>query len=127
MRNLYRITSLAFALLLSACSSMPFNSKVNILEEEEMAVLTDYELKNGFITIKAVGNGCTFFDSFRVEVADKADNAIKVVRTRPDECNMSSRNVSLQYSFKHLGLDLDKKVQVNNPVQSEENRNVSLN
>jgi len=116
MRNFKLVNFAMLSMFLTACSSVPFTSEVELFEREEMAVLTDYELKDGFITIKAVGHGCTFFDSFRVEVADKTDNSIKVVRTRPDECGMNTRNVSLQYSFKHLGLDLEKEVQVNNPV-----------
>ena len=92
------------------------------LKSDETAVLTDYDVKNGFITIQAVGYGCTFFDSFKVKVSDRENNELKVVRTRPDECGMKPRNVSLQYSFKHLGLDLNKSIQVKNTVLESSER-----
>jgi len=88
----------------------------DVNKSNDIAVLTDYELKDGFITIQAVGYGCTFFNSFKVEKADHQDNSLEVVRTKPDNCGMKPRNVSLQYSFKHLGLDMDKNIQVINPV-----------
>lgn len=105
-------------IFLVGCSSVPFlgQSSEDIVNEE-IAVLTDYQLKDGFITIQAVGYGCTFFSSFKVEVADNTDNGLEVIRTRPDNCRMKARNVSLQYSFKHLGLDLNKHVEVTNPIE----------
>lgn len=103
---------------LAGCSLLPFNDQsAEKGVGEEIAVLTDYQLKDGFITIKAVGYGCTFFNSFKVEVADRSENALEVIRTRPDNCRMKPRNVSLQYSFKHLGLDLTKQVEVTNPIK----------
>lgn len=100
------------------CASISPNIQTSLPPSStDVAVLSDYELKNGFITIRTIGNGCTFFDSFRVEVEDLADNELKVVRTRPDNCAMKKRTVSLQYSFKHLGLDLEKQIKVSNPTQ----------
>ena len=100
---------------LSGCSS---NTVLAFSEKNgEMAVLTDYKIQGAFITIKVKSNGCTYYNSFKVELASEEDNAIKVVVVKPDECSMKERVVSLQYSFKHLGLDLDKAVQLKNSIQ----------
>ena len=108
---------LSVFVILAGCNSLPMVTQSNDKGgENKVAVLTDYELNDGFITIQAVGYGCTFFNSFKVEVANKNENSLEVIRTRPDNCGMKPRNVSLQYSFKHLGLDLNKNVQVKNQV-----------
>ncbi len=113
---------------LTGCSSLSFLSdSENQHKVEEVAILTDYQLDDGFITIQAVGYGCTFFNSFKVEVADIKQNTLEVVRTQPDQCRMKPRNVSLQYSFKHLGLDLNRSVQVKNPVSISKSSNTAAN
>jgi hypothetical protein len=110
----------AFLLAVSGCSNMPWAAlSEDDQQSKDVAVLTDYKLDNGFITIEAVGYGCTFFNSFAVELADRESNALEVVRIHPDNCGMKPRNVSLQYSFKHLGLDLDKTVRVKNPINDK--------
>ena len=101
---------------LFGCSST-IRPTTNQLNETQTAILTDYQLQDGFITIKAIGYGCTFFNSFEVAIAEGTSNAIEIIRTRKDNCGMKPRNVSLQYSFKHLGLDLDKQVKVINPLK----------
>ncbi|MET1255747.1 hypothetical protein [Aliikangiella maris] len=125
--SLFMLTSVSLA----GCSNLPFVSEVSLndseSEDHEVAVLTDYQVKDGFITIQAVGYGCTFFNSFSVEVADKQSNALEIVRLQPDQCRMKPRNVSLQYSFKHLGLDLNKNVKVVNPVSITSNANTAAN
>ena len=109
------IIALVFGIL--GCTSMPWSGSMEAEETlSDVAVLTDYQLDNGFITIQAVGYGCTFFNSFKVEVANKNENALEVLRTQPDNCGMKPRNVSLQYSYKHLGLDLERDIKVKNPV-----------
>ncbi|TQV86896.1 hypothetical protein [Aliikangiella coralliicola] len=125
----YQLSALALLTFITlGCSNTPLLSQETQIEtKQEVAILADYELKDGFITIQAVGYGCTFFNSFKVAVADKDDNALEVIRTRPDDCGMKPRNVSLQYSFKHLGLDLNKQVQVKNPVETTENPRFSVN
>ncbi|MCW8880156.1 MAG: hypothetical protein OQK51_24125 [Kangiellaceae bacterium] len=113
----YQLVFLLSTAVLGGCAGTSHVTSDNMsLKSDETAVLTDYDVKNGFITIQAVGYGCTFFDSFKVKVSDRENNELKVVRTRPDECGMKPRNISLQYSFKHLGLDLNKSIQVKNPV-----------
>ena len=84
--------------------------------DAHLAKLTDYKLGDGFITIRAIGFGCTFFNSFKLQATQDGLNKLEVVRTQEDKCGMKPRNVSLQYSYKHLGLDLNKPVEVVNPV-----------
>ncbi|MGX5200995.1 hypothetical protein [Aliikangiella sp. IMCC44632] len=122
------IAMLLLSILIAGCSSVQHLTGTSSDSAiKDVAVLTDYELKDGFITIQAVGYGCTFFNSFKVEVADKQENSLEVVRTRPDNCRMKPRNVSLQYSYKHLGLDLNRFVEVKNPVSITHTSNTAAN
>lgn len=128
MRHLKLILGLFTLVVMTGCSSLQSFASLNDSEDKaEAAVLTDYQLSNGFITIQAVGYGCTFFDSFKVAVADKSSNSLEVVRTRPDNCRMKPRNVSLQYSYKHLGLDLDRNIHVKNTVSISTTSNTAAN
>ncbi|TQV89255.1 hypothetical protein [Aliikangiella coralliicola] len=120
--NLYKILfATAIGCCQFSCSLTPAISNNKITHQsEEMAVLTDYQLKDGFITITAVSNGCTFFDSFRVEIEDTDENRLKIVRVKPDLCQMKRRAVDLQYSYKHLGLNPKKSVSVANKLDNSE-------
>lgn len=99
----------------SSCSNTPFNSNMGGTSET-MAVLTGYQLSDGFVTIQTIGYGCTFFDSFKVVAHHERPNSLVIQQIKPDECNMGAHMVSLQYSFKHLDLDLDKQIKVVNPI-----------
>ncbi|TQV75121.1 hypothetical protein FLL45_09290 [Aliikangiella marina] len=119
MKNLFVVTLLSTCSLLSACSSLSiYDSNLQQDHSTFLATLNSYQIDNGFITIETTGYGCTFFNSFEVQVADNIENGLKVVQVNPDKCGMKPRPVSLQYSFKHLGLDLDKKIAVTNPIES---------
>ena len=117
MNRLKYLGCIAAATGMMGCSNLPMTLTSDDKNHSEViAVLTDYELDDGFITIQAVGYGCTFINSFKLAVADVSDNSLEVIRTRPDKCRMKPRNVSLQYSYKHLGLDLNRQISVRNPV-----------
>lgn len=98
--------------------SSPATFDKPFLGKSETADLMSYELKDGFIQIEVVSYGCTFFTSFEVVMASRSENAIAVISTKPDACGMKPRIISLQYSYKHFGLDPDAKVQVENPIRS---------
>lgn len=119
MKYVFLVTLLLTCSLLSACSSQSVYT-ANLKQDHQafLATLNSYRIDNGFITFETTGYGCTFFNSFKIEVAENADNGLKVVQVNPDKCGMKPRPVSLQYSFKHLGLDLDKKIQVTNPIET---------
>jgi len=81
-----------------------------------LAELSDYQINGGFISFKTVGRGCTFYNNFKVVVRSKKNNSLGIVNLHQDKCRMEPRYVSLQYSFKHLGLDLSKAVHVENAI-----------
>lgn len=83
---------------------------------EALAKLVSYELNDGYIEITAMSNGCTFVNSFEVQVNELGENQLKVVRVKPDLCRMKQRKVALQYSYKHLGLNFKEDITVVNDV-----------
>ena len=119
MKKSFTATLLLACGLLTACSSQSiYTSNLQQDRNELLATLNSYQIDNGFITIETTGYGCTFFNSFKVEVAEGIDNGLTVLQVNPDKCGMKPRPVSLQYSFRHLGLDLEKTVLVTNPVET---------
>ena len=104
-------------IFLVGCTQLPVNQSHADLQ---LAELTDYELKDGFIVIKTVSNGCTFFDSFKVKVADQKRNAMKVVTVKSDECSMKPHLVALQYSYRHLPIDENKEIRLINKTKKHE-------
>jgi len=113
MNKLFLILVVTILLSVSGCTGLKSQTSSSRAAVE---VLTDYHVEDGFIVIKARSNGCTFFNSFEVKVANDAENSLQIVRTKPDQCRMKPRTVSLQYSIKHLGLDLNREIKVTNPV-----------
>ena len=115
------LKSLLVAVLgLSLCACQSSQSIKNDAAPEHFSAevkLTDVEAKNGHLYIGVLSNGCTFINSFKVAVEDASENSIRVIRVKPDLCRMKQREVNLQYSYKHLGLDLKMPVLVVNPIQ----------
>jgi len=95
----------------------------NKLKNAQLAQLVSYELLKGFMTIRVLTSGCTGVNSFRVVADNQLDNQIKVLRLKPDNCRMKSRPIELQYSIRHLGLDLSRPINVLN--NSRDNNLVS--
>lgn len=121
--QLYRSAAiLVIAFFLVNCSSNSYFAANSQLQspEKRLAVLTGYQINRGFITIQTVSYGCTFFDSFKVDTVAGKSNSIKVWQVKPDNCGMSPHLVSLQYSFKHLGIDLDQQIYVANQLETKE-------
>jgi len=79
-----------------------------------LAHLVSYELVKGFMTIRVLSSGCTGVHSFKVVADSKIDNRVKVLRLRPDNCRMKERPIELQYSIRHLGLDISRTINVLN-------------
>ena len=111
---------IAAASLVSACSNLSYLSSGVNISDAPLAELTDYQVEGNFINFKTVGRGCTFYNSFKVVVIDKENNSLGVVNTHADECRMEPRFVTLQYSFKHLGLDMNKAVHVENSIRQNQ-------
>jgi hypothetical protein len=79
-----------------------------------MADLVDYELDNGFMTIKVLTAGCTGVNSFKVIADTSEENALRVMRVKRDQCGMKLRPIELQYSIRHLGLDSNQSINILN-------------
>ncbi len=105
---------------LTACSSFQIRSNHHDTkaEKHEVATLMDYEIDDGFIKISTIGHGCTFVNSFKVELVNKDDNSIRVINTQPDNCEMGNHNLLLQYSITHLDIDLEKSIKVDNIISN---------
>lgn len=118
MINFVKVMGVGLVGLITGCSSLGFSHEDKQKHQPEvLADLVSYELQDGYIQITALSRGCTFINSFEVQVNDSKENELKVVRVRPDLCQMKTRRVALQYSYKHLGLDLDENVTVINEVK----------
>lgn len=103
--------------IISGCTSLwGGQSGTSEYQSEALAKLVSYELNDGYIEITAISNGCTFVNSFEVQVNAPGENQLKVVRVKPDLCRMKQRKVALQYSYKHLGLNLKENITVVNDV-----------
>ena len=116
MKALKFILIVTVFLLINGCSSLSLFTSQYGNTRSVLAELSDYDINNGFITIETLGNGCTFYSDFKVVMVDRAENALGVVKIQDDQCRMSPRHVSLQYSFKHLGLDMSRKILVSNVI-----------
>jgi len=82
--------------------------------EPQMAHLVSYELSKGFMTIRVLTSGCTGMNSFKVVADKKIDNGVKVLRIKQDNCRLKTRPIELQYSIRHLGVDIRRAVSVLN-------------
>lgn len=114
MLRLISITIL-IVILLSGCSSV--NSKfLRASEQQKQAVLTRYRIDQHFVYIDVVSHGCTFMNSFKLFLVSKEDNSIRVIRTKPDNCQVKPYKISLNYSYRHLGIDANRPVNMLNQV-----------
>jgi len=86
------------------------------VNETDMALanLVDYKLQNGYMRIKVLTAGCTGVTSFKVVADSSSENSLKVLRVKPDECGMKLRPIELQYSIRHLGLDINQTINIVN-------------
>ncbi len=104
--------------LLAGCSK-PVVLVNNGGQEAEPAKLISYTLDERYIYIDVVSHGCTMMSSFELRLVSQVDNSFEVVRKKPDECRMKPIKMSLNYPFRHLGLDLKRPVRVKNRVDEK--------
>ena len=115
--NSYVLFSLIFVMLPNLVRSS--NQMVDFQSIEDVkrlgvTRLVNYELDSGYMVIKVLSSGCTGTHSFKVEVENQELNLIKVMRIKKDECGMKPRSIELQYSIRHLGLDLRQPIKLLN-------------
>lgn len=111
--NYYLKPIFIFAMIssLAACSNYRVQDQMPV---ESLAEITQYHLSDGFITFSTIGYGCTFYNNFKIKTSDLRSNTLEVVKILPDNCNMTPRDISLVYSFRHLGLDFENEIHVKN-------------
>jgi len=84
------------------------------------AKLISYSLDDRYIYIDVVSHGCTMTTSFELRLVSEQQNSFEVIRKRQDHCRMKPMKMSLNYPFRHLGLDLSRPVNVVNPIDGEQ-------
>jgi len=119
MKNI-KLALLLLCSLLSACAGINREILKDNQFEPELAHLTGFNVNDGFLSIDVLSFGCTFKTSFQLELVSKKENSLKVLRTKPDECMMGKRKVSLNYSYRYLGLDHSKPLMVIYQMADEE-------
>ncbi len=114
-RLLFTIGILFFIVGCSAPSALISQTEY----QAQPAKLIGYSLDERYIYIEVVSHGCTMMSSFELRLVSEHENSFEVVRTHPDECRMKPIKMSLNYPFRHLGLDLERPVQVKNSVDKQ--------
>lgn len=113
-----KIALICFTLLLASCSKPAVLIDTN-QPVAEPAKLISYKLDERYIYIDVVSYGCTMMSSFELRLVSAEQNSFEVVRKKPDECRMKPIKMSLNYPFRHLGLDLQRPLQVKNRVNEK--------
>lgn len=107
---------LLLGLLLVAVTSVVKSNNMTSSDGSTLANLVDYKLIDGYMTIKVLTEGCTGVNSFKILSDSQSDNGIKVLRVKPDQCGMKPRVIELQYSIRHLGININQSVNLLNQL-----------
>lgn len=110
---------LATLIFLASCSKTQFLSS-ELSPSENTTSLLAYTIEKDYIHFDVVSHGCTMMTSFELRLVSEKDNSFAVVRVRPDFCRIKPIKMSLNYSFKHLGLDLNRPIYLTNPVNTNQ-------
>jgi len=119
MKNIKFVTILLSSLLF-ACTGASRDAWNDNQFKPKLANLESFNVDDGILSIDVFSNGCTFITSFQLELVSKKDNSLKVLLTKPDDCSMGRRKVSLNYSYRYLGLDHSRPLLVINQKAGEE-------
>jgi hypothetical protein len=109
---------------LLGCSIMPQSASRNT--NEELAVINNYAIDNGFISFETISHGCTFYTNFKVDKGNETDNQLKIIQLVKDQCKMTPRKIMLSYSFRHIGLAIDEKIELKNQSPNTLSRNLLI-
>lgn len=110
-----QVSLLAGILFLASCTTATKQAK-NEKMRGSPASLVSYSLDDRYITIDVVSHGCTVKTNFQLRLVSLKENSFEVVKTKHDLCRMAPLKMSLNYPFRHLGIDLSRPIQVTNPV-----------
>lgn len=106
-------------LFLASCSNTSFLSGSHSTQENS-ASLISYTIEEDYIHFDVVSHGCTMMTSFELRLVSEKENSLEVVRVRPDFCRIKPIKMSLNYSFRHLGLDLNRPINLVNSIDSNQ-------
>ena len=108
-----KLVLLILLLVASGCSNLsPQRRDIN----QYIPTLDSYEIEGTIVNFQVVSYGCTFFNSFEISVADKKHQRLKITRAISDICNSEPSLFKVKLSIAGLGLDLDKNIQIINPI-----------
>jgi len=112
----HKVIILSVSLALSACSGLSSRLQKEANNSSAPAKLLNYSIDEKFIHIDVMSNGCTLMTSFELLLVDRNTNSIQVMRKKPDTCIVKPIKVSLDYPYRHLGVDDAKPVRLVNPL-----------
>jgi len=108
------------SLLVTACSGLSTGRLAESSSHRSPAKLLSYSIDERFVHIDVISNGCTLISSFELLLVDKNTNSIQVIRRKPDTCIVKPIRISLDYSYRHLGIDPSHPVSIVNPILMSE-------
>jgi len=107
-------------IVFTGCTSIKSNNGYLSNSQRELAKLVSYSFDERFVHIQVLSYGCTLITSFELELVDKENNSLQVIRKKPDNCKVKPIKVSLNYAYRHLGVDSSRPINIVNPIFSEE-------
>lgn len=116
-----RIFSIVIScIVFTGCTSINNNKGHQLTSYREPARLVNYSFDERFVHIEVLSFGCTLITSFELELVDKENNSLQVIRKKPDNCKVKPIKIALDYAFRHLGVDNSRPINIVNPLFSEE-------
>lgn len=118
MKKIIFLTALS-CIGLTACSVMNSGTSHQPILYKENVKLVSYHFDDRFVHIEVISNGCTFISSFELLLVDKKSNSVEIIRKIPDNCRVKPIKISLNYAFRHLGVDTSRSVKLVNLLFDE--------
>ncbi|MBV1908088.1 MAG: hypothetical protein KUG78_02140 [Kangiellaceae bacterium] len=113
--NIKCILILSVMSLLSGCSIATLQSSQSLIKESQ-AQLISYSLDERYVYIDVVSHGCTMMNSFELRLVSEQANSFEIIRKKPDSCRVKPIRMSLNYPFRHLGLDTNRPITLVNNI-----------
>ena len=107
-------------IVFTGCTSITGSKGHPSTSYREPAKLVNYSFDERFVHIEVLSYGCTLITSFELELVDKENNSLQVIRKKPDNCKVKPIKIALDYAFRHLGVDNSRPINIVNPLFSEE-------
>ncbi len=111
---------MSICVILTGCASFNDVRGYGATPFKEPAKLISYSFDERFVHIEVLSYGCTLISSFELKLVDKENNSLQVFRKKPDNCKVKPIKVSLNYAFRHLGVDNSRPINIVNPIFSQD-------